>query len=72
MTALTRRRCPDVPEECWRAYCGDVHVGVIAVRTGKPHDTDPWEWRCGFYPGSCPGEHRSGVAACFAEARADF
>jgi hypothetical protein len=32
-------------------------VGTIARRSGNPHDTDPWEWRCGFYPGCQPGEH---------------
>jgi hypothetical protein len=31
-----------------------------------------WEWRCGFYPGSNPGEHQSGTSATFDEARADF
>ena len=36
------------------------------------HDTDPWEWRCGFYPGSHPGECRNGTSANFDEARADF
>jgi hypothetical protein len=41
-------------------------------RVGNPHDTDPWEWNCGFYPGSHPGEHQSGTSATFAEARADF
>jgi hypothetical protein len=34
--------------------------------------TDPWEWRCGFYPGSHPGEHQSDTTATFEEARADF
>src|SRR5882762_5025980 len=38
----------------------------------QPHDTDPWEWWCGFYPGSHPGEHQSGTAATFDQARADF
>jgi hypothetical protein len=52
MPALTRRRYPDVPEECWHVNFGDVHVGVIAIRTGSPHDEDPWGWNCGFYPGS--------------------
>ncbi len=36
------------------------------------NDTDPWEWSCGFYPGSHPGEHRSNTIATFEEARADF
>src|SRR5258706_13584202 len=58
--------------KCWHIYYGDVHVGAIAERVGNPHDTDPWEWNCGFYPGSHRGEHQSGTSATFAEARADF
>src|SRR3979411_2531618 len=38
----------------------------------KPHDTDPWEWNCGFYPGSHPREHQSDTAPTFEQARADF
>src|SRR5260370_6167930 len=38
----------------------------------QPHDEDPWEWHCGFYPGSEPGEQQNGTAATFDEARADF
>jgi hypothetical protein len=40
---------------------------------GQParHRTS-WEWRCGFYPGSRPGECRSGTAASLDEARAGF
>jgi hypothetical protein len=71
MPALTRRRYPE-RQDCWHVYFGDVHVGTIAARTGNPHDTDPWEWACGFYPGSRPGEYRSGTAATFDDARADF
>jgi hypothetical protein len=26
------------------------------MRTGNPWNTPSWEWRCGFYPGSKPGE----------------
>jgi hypothetical protein len=69
--ALTRRRYPE-SEECWHVYYGDVHAGTIAIRTGIPHDEDPWEWHCGFYPGSQPGEHTSGTALTFEEARAGF
>jgi hypothetical protein len=72
MPQLTRRRSPDAPEECWHVFYGDVRVGTIAIRSGIPHDEDPWEWNCGFYPGSHPGEHRSGTAATFDEARAEF
>ena len=72
MPELTRRRYPEAREECWHIYYGDVHAGTIAIRTGNPHDTDLWEWCCGFYPGSHPGEHQNGTAATFDEARADF
>jgi hypothetical protein len=72
MPALTRRRDHDRREECWRIYYGDVHVGTIAVRSGIPHDKDPWGWSCGFYPGSNPGEYLSGTAVTFDQARADF
>jgi hypothetical protein len=71
MPTLTRRRYPERPD-CWHVYYGDVRVGTIARRVGNPFDTDPWEWSCGFYPGSHPGEHQSDTAASFAEARADF
>jgi hypothetical protein len=72
MPELTRRRSPGASEECWHIYYGDVHAGTIAIRTGIPHDEDPWGWNCGFYPGSHPGECTSGTAATFAQARADF
>jgi hypothetical protein len=72
MPAITRRRNLDAREECWHVYYGDVHAGVIAIRSGSPHDEDPWGWNCGFYPGSHPGECTRGTAASFDEARADF
>jgi hypothetical protein len=71
MPALTRRRYPE-RLDCWHIYYGDVHVGTIARRVGNPASTDSWEWTCGFYPGSQPGEHRHGTAATFDQARADF
>jgi hypothetical protein len=71
MPALTRRRTSD-RRDCWHVYYGDVHVGTIAIRTGIPHDEDPWGWDCGFYPGSHPGEHQSGTAPTFDQARAEF
>jgi hypothetical protein len=49
-----------------------VRVGTIARRVGQPNHEDSWEWRCGFYPGSEPGEYRNGTAATFDRARADF
>jgi hypothetical protein len=72
MPALTRRRDHDRREECWLIYYGDIHVGTIAIRSGIPHDQAPWGWRCGFYPGSEPGECTCGTAATFEQARADF
>jgi hypothetical protein len=66
MHELTRRRYPEARED------GDVRAGTLVIRTGNPHDTEPWEWRCGFYPGSHPGECRSGTAASLDEARAGF
>ncbi|WP_154073446.1 hypothetical protein [Bradyrhizobium erythrophlei] len=42
------------------------------MRSGNPRDTDLWEWCCGFYPGSHPGECSGGTAATFDQARADF
>ena len=72
MPELTRRRSTDAREECWHVYYGDVLAGTIAIGSGNPHDKDPWEWHCGFYPGSHPGEHQSDTAATFEEARADF
>src|SRR3981189_162848 len=70
--AATRRRSTDAREECWHIYYGDVRVGTIAKRVGNPFDTDPWQWSCGFYPGSHPGEHQDGTAATFDEARRRF
>jgi hypothetical protein len=72
MPELTRRRSTDAPEECWHIYFGDIGAGTIAIRSGIPHDEDPWGWACGFYPGSHPGEHTDGTAATFEAARADF
>ena len=69
MPNLTRRRYPE-RYDCWHVYYGDVHVGTIARRTGNPNDTDQWEWNCGFYPGSNPGEDRYGTAPSFDAARA--
>jgi hypothetical protein len=39
-----------------------VHAGTIEIRTGIPHDENPWGWACGFYPGSHPGECTIGTA----------
>jgi hypothetical protein len=71
MPKLTRRRYPE-RQDCWHIYFGDVRVGTVARRVGQPHDEDPWEWDCSFYPGSEPGEQTRGTAATFEHARADF
>jgi hypothetical protein len=71
MPELTRRRSDD-RQHCWQISYGDIHAGTIAERVGNPPDTDAWEWRCGFYPGSHPGEHQNGTAPTFDEARAGF
>jgi hypothetical protein len=72
MPALTRRRDPDDHQETWGIHCGDVQAGTIALRSGNPSATDRWQWYCGFYRGSDPGECTSGTAASFWEARTAF
>jgi hypothetical protein len=69
MLTLTRRRNPDAPQATWLVYYGDVRVGSIAIRSGNPFCTDQWQWSCGFYPGSEPGECENGMAASFEAAR---
>jgi hypothetical protein len=71
MPALTRKLSTG-RIDCWHIHYGDVQVGVIARRVGNPNASDHWGWTCGFYPGSHPGEHQSGTAATFDQARADF
>ncbi|TYO60801.1 hypothetical protein FXV83_41820 [Bradyrhizobium hipponense] len=68
MPALTRRPDPNASQEAWPIYYGDVCAGGIAVRTGTPDSSDPWYWRCGFYPGSNPGECTTGTATTFEQA----
>jgi hypothetical protein len=65
MPALTRRRSADAPDECWHVFYGDVRVGTIAIRTGMPPGEDPWQWNCGFCPGSHPRECTDGTAKTF-------
>jgi hypothetical protein len=52
-------------QECWRVYYGDAHAGTIAQRVGNPGGAPKWQWHCGFYPGSRPGECTAGTAANF-------
>jgi hypothetical protein len=71
MAVLTRRKYPE-RVDCWHIYYGDVCVGTIARRTGCPVDVDQWEWGCGVYPGTEPGQGESGTAVDFDHARAGF
>jgi len=71
MPELTRRRYPE-RQDCWHVHYGDVHVGTIARSIGNPNAAPQWQWRCGFYPGSRPGECTSGTAPTFDRARAEF
>ena len=71
MPKLTRRRYPE-RQDCWRVYYGDVCVGTIARRSGCPVDVDQWQWGCGFYPGTDPGQGESGTAADFEACRVEF
>jgi hypothetical protein len=41
--AFLRLHYPEAREECWHVYYGDVHAGTLAIRSGNPHDTEPWE-----------------------------
>jgi hypothetical protein len=70
--ALTRRRGPEAREECWHIYYGDARAGSIARGAGVGSVEPFWQWRCGFYPGSHPGEITGGSAATFEQARAEF
>ena len=47
-------------------------AGIIAQCIGNPGAGPRWQWRCGFYPGSRPGECTNGTARDFEEARTDF
>jgi hypothetical protein len=71
MPSLTRKRVNDRPVT-WHVHYAGVRVGVIVERSGAPPSSDQWEWHCGFYPGSNPGDDRHGTAADFERARAAF
>ena len=70
-TTLTRRRDPH-RADCWLIYCGDIHAGTIAKAIGMPNAMNHWNWTAGFYPGSRPGEIKSGSAETLEAARAAF
>ena len=71
MPDLTRRPDPHRAYS-WLIHYGDVHVGTISRCVGNPGAAEAWQWRCGFYPGSHPGEQRGGTAGTFDQARAAF
>jgi len=71
MPTLTRKRVNDRPLT-WHVHYASVRVGVIVERSGAPPSSDQWQWCCGFYPGSDPGDDRHGTAADFEAARADL
>jgi len=68
---LTRRLDPD-SRNCWQIWYGDIHAGAIARAVGNPGNAERWNWHCGFYPGSEPGDCTSGSADTFPEARDAF
>lgn len=70
-TQLTRRPDPD-RADCCRINCGDVCAGWIARSVGRPNAQNEWTWSAGFYPGSGPGEIKSGTANTFVDAKAKF
>jgi hypothetical protein len=72
MSQLTRRRDPDVAPRDLAHLLRDLLAGTIAQCVGNPGAAPMWQWRCGFYPGSMPGECTGGTAASFDQARADF
>jgi hypothetical protein len=39
---------------------------------GNPNAAPRWQRRCGFYPGSEPGERKNGTAASFEATRSAF
>jgi hypothetical protein len=49
-----------------------MHVGTIMQCIGNPGAAPKWQWRCGFYLGSRPGECSNGTAATFDQARRAF
>ena len=69
MPDLTRRPDPHRAHS-WLVYYGDVHVGTISKGVGNPGAAEAWQWLCGFYPGSNPGDQRGDTAGTFDQARA--
>jgi hypothetical protein len=69
---LTRRCVFDHDREIWHIHFAGVTAGTIKERTGNPAGSDSWQWNCGFYPGSNPGDCTSGTAETFDAARTAF
>ena len=67
MSDLTRRKDPD-RATAGISISGDVHFGTIARSVGNPNAKPQWQWLCGFYPSSWPGEQRGGTVPDFAKA----
>jgi len=61
----------DAHRESWSIFYDDVRVGTIGKRAGVLVEVDQWGWSLGFYPGLEPGQHRSGSAATFDQARGE-
>jgi hypothetical protein len=49
-----------------------IYAGTIAKAVGLPNGATQWTWQAGFYPGSKPGETKTGSADTFEAARAAF
>lgn len=62
------RRCAAV--SAWPSSTGSAVVYLSA--RWQSDQSDPWQWRCGFYPEPDSGECTSGTAASFESARAAF
>lgn len=54
----------------WPSSTGSAVVYLPA--RWQSDQSDPWQWRWGFYPEPDPGECTSGTAASFESARAAF
>jgi hypothetical protein len=61
--------------------CGQLEKVLARRRRSRPASAptrwhylcdDGWQWLCGFYPGSDPGEQRGGTTETFDGARAAF
>jgi hypothetical protein len=68
---LTRRPDPH-RKDAWLVYADDICAGSISRAVGLPNAAEAWKFSAGFYPGSRPGEIKSGSADTFDEARAAF